>query len=74
MRLPEIVVVEALPLRTFVGVKYEETVDTEGHACEHCPFLEDCREDVYFRDGFAWCEEAIPVDLDPAHRTVGRGR
>jgi hypothetical protein len=59
------------PQPTFVGTKYHPTVAVDA-GCERCPFLEPCRLEVLERNGFAWCEDVIPVDLDPEYKTVSR--
>lgn len=64
------VAIDDLPLKTYVGTKYEETVDPGSVGCERCPFFVDCHEDVVERDGFAWCEDVIAVDLAPGERPM----
>ena len=61
----------AYPLPTFVGTQYRPAVSVD-RGCERCPYLEPCRRDVVERDGFAWCEQLIAVDLDIEHHTVNR--
>jgi hypothetical protein len=61
------------PRATWIGTKYHPTIRINGRiSCETCPFRAECERDVKERDGFAWCEELIPVDLDPDHVTVSR--
>lgn len=54
-----------LPVNTGSGIKYRETVDPGELGCYRCPYLQECREDVLERDGFAWCEDLIPEDFAP---------
>jgi len=57
-----------LPLFTAVGTKYVPTL-REMHkiygGCAACPVLEMCSTDVHERDGYAWCEELLDIDLLP---------
>ena len=66
----------ALPLRTFNGVKFHETVGPpprgKGNTCDRCQYQAGCALDVLERDGFAWCEELLPVDLDPSYVETNR--
>jgi len=67
----------ALPLYTFIGTKYVQTVAKPGPRwpkCKDCPYLEGCTRDVLERDGFAWCEDVIRVDLDPGYKEPGKMR
>jgi hypothetical protein len=61
------------PQATLIGIKYHPTVNVSG-SCEVCPFLSPCRHDVVERDGFAWCEDMLPVDIDPNQKTKQRPR
>ncbi len=76
MPRPDAVIINDLPITTFVGTKYHETVSvtrlTRGRrgrpgGCDTCPYLPGCLYDVIVRDGFAWCEDLIPLDLDPGN-------
>jgi transcriptional regulator with XRE-family HTH domain len=60
------------PQPTWVGTQYHPPIEAAG--CVACRFLDPCRRDVLERDGFAWCERLIPVDLDPDHATQVRSR
>lgn len=66
-----IVTSSTFPLLTFNGIKYRATVPKPKRgrwtSCDKCPYREGCTEDVLRRDGFAWCEELLPVDLDPGY-------
>lgn len=66
-----VVRIAAYPQSTFVGTQYRPTVSVD-RGCERCPYLEPCRRDVVGRDGFAWCEQLIAVDLAIEHHTVNR--
>jgi transcriptional regulator with XRE-family HTH domain len=59
------------PQITHVGTQYHPTISVD-RGCERCPYLTPCRRDVLDRDGFAWCERLIAVDLDSEHLTLSR--
>ncbi len=66
------------PLTTFVGTLYHPPLPFEiSGSCDRCPFAGPCAYDTSReRDGFAWCERLLPVDLDleqvPVSRTSRR--
>lgn len=53
---------DTYPLYTHAGVQYRPPI-TGAARCSECPYLEECRDDVLHRDGFAWCETLIQEDL-----------
>lgn len=50
------------PLVTHVGIQYRPALLVD-RGCDHCEYLDQCRHTVIDLDGFALCEDVIPVDL-----------
>jgi len=46
----------------------------KGNTCDRCRHRAECARDVLERDGFAWCEELLRVDLDPGYVGPGEER